>query len=355
MLNDMREVFIMAIRTFVITMFLCLTFNSGIASAGTFATLFKKVSPSVVVINSKGTVVSEKGQTATVGGLGTGVLVSKDGYVMTAAHVVHAADSLVVSFQGGEEISATVVASEPAADVALLKLDKMPKNASVAIIGDSDDVKIGDEVFIIGTPYGLSHTLTVGHISARHEPYSLPGEMALAEFFQTDAAVNQGNSGGPMFNMKGEVIGIVSHIISKSGGFEGIGFAATTKTANEFLLEKKTFWAGITGYVLYGDLARIFNVPQETAILIQHVANGSPAQKLGLKGGSVQAQIGDSKLIVGGDILLSINGISLDKSGSYLKAKEAISSLSDNSYVTVIVLRNGSSINLTAPIGKLYK
>ncbi len=346
----------MARHILFITMFLCLTLNPGIASAGSFAALFKKVSPSVVVINSKGTVIAENGQTATVGGLGTGVLISKDGYVMTAAHVVHAADSLVVSFRDGEEvINATVVASEPSADVALLKLDKMPENAYVAKIGDSDDVKIGDEVFIIGTPYGLSHTLTVGHISARHEPYSLPGELALAEFFQTDAAVNQGNSGGPMFNMKGEVIGIVSHIITKSGGFEGIGFAATTKTANEFLLEKKTFWAGITGFALYGDLARIFNVPQENAILIQRVAKGSPAHKLGLKGGSVQAQIGDNKLTVGGDILLSINGISLDNTGSYLKARESVSNLSEDSEVSVIVLRSGTRIKFAAPIGKLYK
>ena len=153
------------------------------------------------------------------------MLISKDGKVLTAAHVVQTADTVSVEFPNGEIVKAKVVSSEPPADIALLQLERVPASAVVAKLGDSDQVGVADQIFVVGAPYGISHTLTVGHISARRTPGGEQSELGLAEFFQTDAAVNQGNFGGPMFNMNGEVIGIVSHILSQSGGFEGLGFA----------------------------------------------------------------------------------------------------------------------------------
>src|SRR2546428_14066573 len=119
--------------------------------------------------------------------------------------------------------------------------------------------------------------------------------MSRAEFFQADAAINQGNSGGPLFNMKGEVIGIVSHILSHSGGSEGLGFAVTSKVARQ-LLEQKSFWSGLGGFMLSGDMAQVFNPPPPgVGLLVQRVAAGSPAERMGLKAGTTRASIGDEE------------------------------------------------------------
>lgn len=210
-------------------------------------------------------------------------------------------------------------------------------------------MEVGAEVFIVGAPYGMSYTLTVGHISARHEPYTIPGAL-LGEFFQTDAAINEGNSGGPMFNMKGEVIGIVSHILSKSGGFEGLGFATTSNTANELLLGKKPFWAGVEGTILTGILAKALNLPQSTGMLIQQVAEDSPAGRIGLRGGVVPVTIDNKSMIIGGDIVLEVMGISFAESGSYLKIREALHELPEDATVTMKILRWGEIKELSGRI-----
>lgn len=235
--------------------------------------LFKKVNPAVVLINTEKIASTNNGKTNSVNssGLGSGVLISEDGKVLTAAHVIQASDFINVQFLDGSIISAEVVTSFVAADIALLKLSQIPKNIKPAKLGDSNKVSEGAQVFVIGAPYGLSHSLTVGHISARHAPNTTVSELEMGEFLQTDAAINKGNSGGPMFNMDGEVIGIVSHILSQSGGSEGLGFALTSNTAKKLVLEKPSFWSGLKGYRLPVELARILNVPQTTALLVQKI------------------------------------------------------------------------------------
>src|SRR2546425_95825 len=184
--------------------------------------VFKRVNPAVVEIHTRETDVARGGiaQQVSVAGLGSGVLISADGKVLTAAHVVQTADAIVVEFLTGEVLKARVVSSEPAADVALLQLERAPLDSPAARLGDSDVVEVGDQVFVVGAPMGISHTLTVGHISARRRPSDSASALSLAEFFQTDAAINEGDSGGPLFNMDGEVVSVVSHILSRSGGSE---------------------------------------------------------------------------------------------------------------------------------------
>ena len=184
----------------------------------------------------------------------------------------------------------------------------------VAPLGDSDKVEVGDEVFVVGAPYGLSRTLTAGHISGRHSSDNKTIDAALMEFLQTDAAINQGNSGGPMFNMNGEVIGIVTRILSKSGGSEGLGFAATSKMARQLLLDQKPFWSGVEGFLLRGDLAKALNVPQPAGLLVQRVAEGSPAARAGVLAGSMRANIDGENLLLGGDIVLEVNGLPYEES-----------------------------------------
>lgn len=322
------------------------------AEAQTLGQVFKRVSPSVVVVRTREREVAGGGQrqTVNVAGVGSGVLVSGDGKVMTAAHLVHAADEIAVEFLDGEIVEAWVIASEPEADVSLLQLERTPHRVIVAKLGDSGKVDVGDQVFIVGAPYGIGHTLTVGHISARHKPDTVYSEFSLAEFLQTDAAINQGNSGGPMFNMAGEVIGIVSHIISKSGGFEGLGFVVTSNLARRLLIERKALWTGMEGYVLAGDLARVFNVPQPVGVLVQRVAERSPAMLMGLRGGTIQATIDGKTLTVGGDIILAVQGIPIEDRSSYERVQERLSRLHPGAEVTITVLREGRQVELRGPL-----
>ena len=219
-----------------------------------------------------------------------------------------------------------------------------------ATLGDSDKVDVGDQVFIVGAPYGISHTLTVGHVSARHRPNTIYSELAGAEFLQTDAAINQGNSGGPMFNQAGEVVGIVSHIISKSGGFEGLGFVVTSNMARALLLERRSFWSGVQGFVLRDYLAKVFNVPQSTGILVQRVAAGSPAERSGLRPGTLKATIDGQTFVVGGDIILSIGGIQVGEPGSRERILALRRSLAPGSTYTIVVLRDGRRVELTSHV-----
>src|SRR5499427_8174283 len=310
-------------------------------SAEILSQIFGLVNPSVVVVRTSEREVSAEGQLARFGEVGSGVLISTDGKVMTAAHVVHLADRVVVEFLGGERVEARIVASDADADVSLLQLERVPAGALVATLGDSDRTQIGEEVFIIGAPYGIGHTLSAGHISGRHEPNTVYHGLAKAEFLQTDAAINQGNSGGPMFNMQGEVIGIVSHIISKSGGFEGLGFVVTTNMARRMLLEVPSFWTGISAVLLTGTLSRMLNLPQPSGLLVQRVADGSAAAAIGIHGGTTKATIGGTDLILGGDVILESAGIPMVDEASRQKIRDALGQLKPGDPLNVKVFRQG--------------
>ncbi len=321
------------------------------AGAQRLGEAFKRVNPSVVVVRTKEKEVSvEERGVVSVAGLGSGVLISADGKVLTAAHVVHTADTITVEFLGGEVVGARVIASEPQADVSLLQLDRVPAAAFVAPLGDSDAVEVGDLVFVVGAPYGIGHTLTVGHISARHQPRSVYLGMSLAEFFQTDAAINRGNSGGPMFSMAGEVVGIVSHIISKSGGFEGLGFVVTSNMARRLLLERKSFWSGLDGFVLSGTLAEVFNLPQPAGLLVQRVAQDSPAAAIGVRAGTTTATVDGQALVVGGDVILAVQGIQIDERSAYEKIVERLGQIHPGAQITITVLRAGRTIELVGTL-----
>src|SRR5262247_429716 len=274
------------------------------AEAQTPGEVFRKVAPSVVVIRAKGRDIAASGQTR-FSETGSGVLISSDGKVMTAAHVVHAMDEISVEFLGGETLKARVVASEPAADLSLLQLDRVPPGAKVSPLADSDTVQVGDPVIIVGAPYGLAYSLSAGLISARWAPNTVHRAMPLAEFFQTNATINTGNSGGPMFNAAGEVIGIVSHNISKGGGSEGLGFVVAINTAKKLLLEKKSFWTGTEAQILPDDIADLLNLPPGmTGMVLKTVAKGSPADDIGLRGATMIADLGGQQIALGGDIIL---------------------------------------------------
>jgi S1-C subfamily serine protease len=265
--------------------------------------------------------------------------------------VVQAANRVLVEFPSGEEISATVVASRPNQDVALLRLAE-PASAAPARIGDSDDIAIGDQVFVVGAPLGEGHTLTAGHLSARRTERGLFFGMSTVEFLQTDAAINPGNSGGPMFNMRGEVVGIVSHILTLSGGSMGLGFAVAVNTARQVLEPGGSVWTGMAGTPVVGSLAALLNVPPPGGgIMVGSVAIGSLAESLGLRPSTIPAVIAGEEMLIGGDIILSANAIPV---GANLEGLEpilqSVAELAPGETLTVRVLRDGKQLDLTARI-----
>jgi serine protease Do len=321
---------------------------SGAADAQGVAELFGKVASTVVVIRAKSlSPTAGDGQTR-FSEVGSGVVISDDGRILTAAHLVHGADGIGVLFLGGRTVSARVVASELSADLSLIQLDQVPSGLEVAKLADSDTVRVGEQVIVVGAPYGLGHALSVGWISARWAPSTVYKAIPLAEFFQTDASINVGNSGGPMFNLAGEVIGIVSHVISKSGGSEGLGFVVTMNTAKQLLLEPRSIWSGLEGQLLSDELADLFNLPPKTVgFLVKTVAKGSPGDGMGIKGGRKTATVDGQPLVVGGDIILSVGSVPIAAAADLVKIRERTSRLGRGDSVTLTVLRAGRQLKLT--------
>jgi len=316
------------------------------AAAASISEVYKQVRDSVVVLEtSEHALGGSQGnrQLVQVGNLGSGVLVDSSGLILTAAHVVQAAEEIKVHFADGREMSGSVWSSAPEADLAVVKLSEPPAGAVVAKLGDSDNVEVGDEVFIVGAPLGISYTLTVGHISARRRVNELWGGFSKAEMFQTDAAIGHGNSGGPMFDLHGDVIGIVSSMISESGGYEGLGFVVTSNMARQLVLEGHAVWTGIEGYLLEGPMAAILNVPQPLGLLVQRVAAGSPAARIGLRGGTIPMRIQGEEILIGGDVILAVEGIVAEDEESFARIVDLVRSLKPGQEITVTVLRDGQT------------
>ncbi|MEM6523765.1 MAG: trypsin-like peptidase domain-containing protein [Bacteroidota bacterium] len=318
-------------------------------NAQDLSALYQKVDPAVVVIfTEEKTLVNDGSTTKTVasGGLGSGFLVSER-QIITAAHVVQLAENIQVQFIDGEIIPAKVVSSFKAADLALIELVWPRKDAVTVELADSDKVEVGNRVFIVGAPYGLSHSLSSGYVSGILKDKGDQNPFTQSEFIQTDAAINHGNSGGPMFNMEGDVVGIVSQILSESGGFAGIGFAASSNLAKNLLLERNILWTGMDALPLTGDMARLFNLPQPEGLLVQKVVFLSAFGILGLQGGKLEATIGEQKLVLGGDIILSINGIPFSTSDETLsKIAENAENRKKTDPFEMEVLRAGKVVKL---------
>lgn len=324
---------------------------STLAQARDFSRLYEKVADAVVTLTTKEYVEKEtrKGLVRSdEKGLGSGVLL-KNGYILTASHVVHIADRIDVELRDGRHFSAKPISTLPLADLALIRIEDAPKNLPFAKLGNSDKMKIGEEVFVVGAPYGLSQTLTTGNFSGRRVQTDDDYAFKL-EFLQTDAPINRGNSGGPMFNLKGNVIGIVSHIRTSSGGSEGLGFAASIQMARELLLDTPPIWSGLEYIPLNPTLAEALNSPSSNAILIQRVAYGSLGDNLGLQPGRIPATILKRDMLLGGDIVLTIGGLPIKQDPASIRfTMDYINAVKKGDDITVEVFREGKVVTLTTP------
>jgi serine protease Do len=200
---------------------------------------------------------------------------------------------------------------------------------------------------VVGAPYGLAYSMSVGWISARWPPNTIFPDMPLAEFLQTTATINTGNSGGPVFNMAGEVIGTVSQNISKSGGSEGLGFIVTINSAQKLLVPRKVFWGALQGVLLTGRLATVFNVPAPAGFLVKTVAQGSMAWNMGLQGSDGIVTIAGKEIPVGGDIILSVEGIPVVSEDNIERIRTRLAGVSPGAPFKMSVLRAGKVIELT--------
>jgi len=329
-----------------LTTLLCI---SSFAQATDFSDLYDKTKSTVVLINTVQHVVEDTPKGIThdkARGLGSGVIIN-DNLILTASHVVHIADNIEVTTIDGQSYAAKVIASQPHADLAIIKIIDPPKQLISATIGNSDDIEIGEEVVIIGAPYGLSQTLTAGHFSGRRISDSNNNLLDL-EFLQTDAPINRGNSGGPMFNDRGELIGIVSHIRSSSGGDEGLGFAASINMAVELFISSPLIWTGMEFVPVSDKLAEAINLPFNGGLLVQNVAYGSLGDSLGLLAGRIVGIIDGQKIMLGGDVIKKLGGqeISLTKQGM-ANASRYFSNLKESESITMTVYREGKEIQLS--------
>jgi S1-C subfamily serine protease len=314
--------------------------------------VFRRIRDAVVVIQTTKTEYPFLSTAAPVSvkGTGSGVLISPT-EILTAAHVVQTANSVLVKFSSGQEIRAEVVASQTTHDVARLRLAEPAPSAPVPM-GDSDSAMVGDQVLVVGAPLGESHTLTVGYVSARRTMRGFFAGASEVEFLQTDAAINPGNSGGPMFNMRGEVIGIVSHILTLSGGSMGLGYAVSSNTARAVLSGGRSAWTGLGGTPVVGALAALLNVPPPGGgILVESVAIGSMSESLGLQPSTIPVAFAGEEILIGGDIILSVQGIPVGADLEGLESiLQAVADLGSGDTLSVTVLRGGRQVELTARI-----
>ena len=240
--------------------------------------------------------------------LGSGFIISADGYVMTNAHVVEAADEITVKLSDKREYKAKVIGADRRTDIALLKIEA--SGLPAVKFGDPNKLKVGEWVVAIGSPFGFENTVTAGIVSAKGR--SLPQEN-FVPFIQTDAAVNPGNSGGPLFNLRGEVVGINSQIYSRTGGFMGLSFAIPIDVANDIANQLKTagkVTRGRIGVVIQPvtkELAESFGLPKPTGALVSSVEKGSPADKAGIEAGDVVLKF-DGKVVSSSDDLPRLVG-----------------------------------------------
>ena len=282
----------------------------SLLTAAPLEELFVKVDPSVVTVRV-GTRTFTEGENGAVMAVsivtGSGVLVHGDGFVVTAAHVVESADAVEVHWPGGFKASAKVVSLSRTEDIALLKVEALPPKPVVATLGDSAALKPGQRLFAIGAPYGLEHSLTAGVVSAlraNERRGLMPRQLV-----QTDVPINQGNSGGPLFNEKGEVVGIASFMLSQSGGSVGLNFAVPSNTVRQRLFDEALPYIGVGLRFIPRDVAELFNWPVEAGFLVETVRPETAAAKAGLRGGGVLAEVGGNRVQLGGDLILSVNGV----------------------------------------------
>jgi serine protease Do len=272
-------------------------------------------------------------------GLGSGVIVSADGYILTNNHVVSGADVIKVSLNDGRELTAKVVGSDPKSDLAVIKVDA--KDLPAVTFTDSDQIEVGDRVLAIGNPFGIGQTVTSGMVSALGRSTGMGLEYE--DFIQTDAAINPGNSGGALIDVKGRLVGINTAIYSRSGGFQGIGFAIPSNMARSVMEQLVANGKVVRGYLgismqpISDELAEQFSLKSREGVLVAEIVQGSPAAKAGLESG---------------DVIVKFQGRDVKDPRTF---RLAVANLSPGTEVNLEVLRQGKTEKIKLKVGEQPK
>ncbi len=283
--------------------------------------LYQRVSPAVVFIAAV-TIDPYKITNRVSSVIGSGFIISDDGLVLTNSHVVFGRQAISVTLDNGQRAQAKLLGADPILDVAVLRIPVPPEGHPKATLGDSDAVRIGEEVVAIGNPLGLEQTLTRGVVSGVNRILPESPMSVMLPLIQTDAPINPGNSGGPLLNRCGEVIGINTSILAEA---QNIGFAVPINIAKQVIPEMVERgrvirpWFGISGKLIKKEFMEIINIPLVDGFLVETIEPGSPAQQAGVHGGGLPITIAEMEFLLGGDIITEINGQSLDEQDKFVK------------------------------------
>jgi S1-C subfamily serine protease len=330
----------------------------------TISQIYKRAAPGVVQITSRisppSDLVGNPFATPPQQALGSGFVLDRAGHIVTNYHVVEGANDIKVSFSNRDTMTAKLVGSDPSTDLSVLRV-KAPANALTPLpLGDSDRVEVGDQVVAIGNPFGLSRTATAGIVSAVQRFITSPNQFTIDHVLQTDAPINHGNSGGPLLNSSGQVIGVNTQIetgdpTGNTTGNVGIGFAVPSNTvknvAAQLLRTGKVDHAylGVVGQAITSDLAQTYKLPVTSGVLVERVTAGSGAAKAGFLGGRSHVVVAGETYVLGGDIIVAFDGTRIT---TYDQLRDAIAAHKPGDKVKVQIYRDARKKSVRVTLGR---
>jgi S1-C subfamily serine protease len=297
-------------------------------------------------------------QTQTQKALGSGFVMDKAGHIVTNYHVIAGARSVEVSFSNSDNMKARVIGSDPSTDLAVLQIDARSRALTPLAFGNSDNVHVGDSVVAIGNPLGYDRSVTAGIVSAVQRAITAPNQYPIDHVIQTDAPINHGNSGGPLINSGGQVVGVAAQIATGNSGSDGnigIGFAIPINTVRtvvaQLIKEGKVEHAfiGITAKPVTARIARLFRLPSRSGLLVATVQPGSGAAAAGLRAGTNTAVVSGESWPIGGDLILSADGVALT---SVDQLRDLISAKQPGQSISLVVYRGTKKLKLNVKLGR---
>ncbi|MDH5569055.1 MAG: trypsin-like peptidase domain-containing protein [Nitrosopumilus sp.] len=308
--------------------------------------IFGKSEPGVVRVNV------QRNESADIAnGVGSGFVFDKMGHIITNAHVVNDANKVVITFLDGRSYNAEIIGTDEFTDIATVKVNADLELLHPLSLGDSSNLKVGEQIAAIGNPFGLSGSMTSGIVSQLGRLLPSDNGFSIPDVIQTDAAINPGNSGGPLLNMRGEIVGINTAIQSTTGEFTGVGFAIPSQTIAKIvpiLIEKGEYrhpWIGISGRDIDPDLAKILELKDAVGFMVVTVVTDSPASKAGLIGSDKTIEVNGGNYAVGGDIILAVDGKEVRKIDDILIHLQRAKNIGDE--MVLEILRDGRTTNVT--------
>jgi S1-C subfamily serine protease len=339
------------------------TVKSG--KALTINEIFRRDAPGVVQVTSTQVVRTNTypfdfglPQTQTQKALGSGFVMDKAGHIVTNYHVVAGAESVEVSFSNSDNLKARIVGSDPSTDLAVLQVNARSRALTPLAFGNSDRVRVGDSVVAIGNPLGYDRSVTAGIVSAVQRAISAPNQFPIDHVIQTDAPINHGNSGGPLIDSRGEVVGVNAQIATGNSGTDGnigIGFAIpinTVRTVVAQLIKKgkvEHAFIGITAKPVTPEIARLFRLPVRSGLLVASVQPGSGAAAAGLRAGADTAVVSGESWPVGGDLVVSADGVPLS---SVDQLRDLIATKHPGQSISLEVYRGTEKLTIHVKLGR---